>query len=132
MEGVTGLVGALILALIVAAIFHYGFGRSGPWGPFWTFLLVLFFAAWAGSLWIEPVGPVIYGFAWLPTLFWIFIVALIIIAAAGEDRTTRPTGTEIPETGVPESEVGTAAALGLFFWILLGLFVIAILIGLLT
>lgn len=136
MEEVTGFIGALVIALIVAAVFYYGFNRRGPWGAFWTFLLILFFAAWAGSFWIEPAGPVIWGFAWLPLFFWVFIVALIIGVATGEDRTSSRYDTtrtsETTETEVSETEAGTAAALGIFFWILLALLIVAIIIGLLT
>lgn len=136
-----GFFGALLMALIVGAIFFYGLGRRGPWGTFWTFLLVLFFAAWAGSLWLQPIGPVFWGYAWLPLLFWVFIVALLISVAAGEDRSTSrydqtsktdATKTNATRTEVTEAEAGTAVALGLFFWILLGFLIVAILIGLLT
>lgn len=134
MEGVTEFIGALIIALIVASIFYYGLGRRSPWA-FWAFLLILFFAAWAGSFWIEPIGPVIWGFAWLPLFFLVLITALIIAAASG-DRTTSRYGRTIEagktEKEISKAEAGTVAALGIFFWVLLGLFIIVILIGLLT
>lgn len=134
MEIVTEFIGALIIALIIGAVFYYGFKRRGPWA-FWVFLLILFFAAWAGSFWIEPAGPLIWGFAWLPLFFWVFIVALAI-AAAGGDRTTagydRTSEIKTTDTELTESEAGAAAAFGIFFWFLLGILFIAIIIGLLT
>lgn len=94
-----------------------------------------FFAAWAGSFWIEPIGPVIWGFAWLPLFFLVLITALII-AAASEDRTTsrygRTVEAEKTEKEISKAEAGTVAALGIFFWVLPGLFIIVILIALLT
>lgn len=127
--GVFGVIGFLIIALIIASIFYYGLGRRGPWGAFWAFLLILFFAGWAGSLWIAPAGPVLWGYAWLPIIFWVFMVALIIAVATPSDRPVEyDETTSEPSTG----EAGAAAALGLFFWILLALLVAAILIGLLT
>lgn len=134
MEEVVGFIGALIIALIVAAIFHYGLGRRGPWA-FWAFLLILFFTAWAGSFWIEPAGPALWGFAWLPLFFLVFMVALLIAAAGGEENRTRynrSLETETTGDEVTESEAGAAAALGFFFWFLLGILLIAIIIGLLT
>lgn len=131
------IIGILLIALVIASLFYYGFGRRGPWGAFWVFLLILFLAAWAGRLWIAPAGPVIWGYAWLPLIFWVFIVALLIGAVSGDDRvesrrydrTTATTDREIAET---EPEAGAAAAFGLFFWILLSFLIIAILIGLLA
>lgn len=134
MEAVAEFIGALVIALIIGALFYYGFKRRGPWA-FWVFLLILFFTAWAGSFWIEPAGPLIWGFAWLPIFFWVFIVALVI-AAAGETSATsryeRTTDVETTDREITESEAGAAAAFGIFFWVLLGILLAAIIIGLLT
>ena len=91
-------------------------------------------------MWIEPMGPVFWGYAWLPLIFWVFLVALLIRAATGDnrpenyrtDREAGVTGTEADEPEVTESEAGAAVALGLFFWILLALRLMAVLVGLLT
>lgn len=134
MEEATGIIGALVIALIIGAIFYYGFKRRGPWS-FWVFLLILFFAAWAGSFWIEPAGPVIWGFAWLPLFFWVFILAVAIAAAGGDQTTTRYDRTADVETTDPElseGDAGAAAAFGIFFWFLLGILIAAVLVGLLA
>lgn len=135
MEEATGFIGAFVVALIAAAIFYYGLGRRAPWSAFWIFLLIFFFTAWAGSIWMQPVGPLIWGFAFLPVLFLVILVGLILAAASG-DRTTRridrATETEITETEVPAAGAGAAVALGIFFWTFIGLLIVAIIIGLLT
>lgn len=65
----------------------------------------------------------------------VFIVALIIAAAGGTSTTSRYDRTIDVETNqreISESEAGAAAAFGIFFWFLLGILLVAIIIGLLT
>jgi hypothetical protein len=117
----------LFIALIIAALFAYGFRRRGPWGAFWVFLLFLFLAAWAARLWVTPAGPIVWGVAWLPIVFFVFIIALIIAAASPREDYRVPEATPATDREVAE----TGAAFGLFFWILLIFFIIAIVVGLL-
>lgn len=123
MEVVVEFIIVLFIALLIASIFSYGFQNRGPWGAFWVFVLILFFAAWVGRLWITPAGPVIWGFAWLPVVFFVFIVALLIAAASPTE--------EVSESQVEatEAEREAGAALGAFFWILLIFLLLAILAG---
>lgn len=138
----------LIIALLIGSVFYYGFGRRGPYGAFWIFLLILFMAGLAGRYWITPAGPVMWGYAWFPLLFWIFLVAILIAAAspAEDDRDTTAreqdrvisrtdadaNRTEAEQTIAEErlAASGTAAALGIFFWLILILLLIAIIAGL--
>lgn len=136
----------LIVAVVIGSIFYYGLGRRGPYGAFWLFLLVLFLAGIAGRFWITPAGPVMWGYAWFPLLFWIFLVAILIAAAspAEDDRVTTAreqdrvisrsdaNRTEAEREVIEENQAaaGTAAALGIFFWLLLILLLIAIVAGL--
>lgn len=125
---ITEILVVLFMALIVAAIFFYGFRSRGPWSAFWTFLLILFLAAWAGRLWVIPQGPELWGYGWLPVLGFIFIVAVLIAVASpiGDDRNREKTpGTEATK---PEKEAG--AAFGIFFWILMVFLFTAIAVGL--
>jgi len=98
-------------ALIIGAIFYYLFRSSGPWGSFWSFLLILILAGIAANAWIAPVGPYYQGVTWFPVLFVILLFALLIAAA------TPPRRTRI-ESEI-EKEEPEAIALGGFFWILL-------------
>lgn len=119
----------LIIVVVVGAIFYYGFKRRGPWGTFWAFLLILFLAALAGRVWIEPAGPELWGYTWLPIVFWIFVVALIIGIAG--DRNKDPDYRKNTQQEVAEDTTETAAAFGAFFWILLSLLLVTIILGLL-
>lgn len=135
----------LIIAAIVGGIFYYGFGRRGPVGAFWAFLLILFLAGLAGRLWITPAGPEVWGFAWLPLIFWVFIIALLIAAATPEadedvdpardqerivsqtDATRSARDRRIAEDRVEST--GAVAVFGIFFWMLLLFLIIAIIAG---
>lgn len=141
------IIGILILALVIGAIFYYGFNRRGPWGAFWVFLLILFLAGMAGRYWVTPAGPVIWGYAWLPLIFWIFMIALLIgiatpvqdervdaprdrdriISSTDEERAELDAASE-PEAGA----AGAAAAFGIFFWFILLMLIIAIVAGFLA
>lgn len=113
---------ALLIGLALALLFAYGLGRPGPWDGFlWVFLIV-FLGAWAIGLWVEPVGPVVWGVAWVPIFFGALLLALLIAAVPP----TTHTGPPAPEAEPERAE--TAAAVGLFFWVLLmGLFFVILL-----
>ncbi|MGK7312204.1 MAG: hypothetical protein ACN0LA_08165 [Candidatus Longimicrobiales bacterium M2_2A_002] len=106
---------ALVIALIIVAIFSYGFRRPGPWGGFLWFFLLVFLGGWAIAAWAEPVGPVAWGVAWMPIFFAALLIALIVAAIPPiEPRPAEPVEQPAPATGV-----------GVFFWFLL-LFLIVI------
>ncbi|HSH53060.1 MAG TPA: hypothetical protein VK982_15140 [Bacteroidales bacterium] len=108
-------------ALLIGAIFYYLFRSSGPWGSFWSFLLILILAGIAANVWISPVGPYYQGVAWFPVLFVILLFALLIAAATPSRRTRIESEAERVE---PE-----AVALGGFFWILMIFLFIAVIWG---
>lgn len=116
---------ALIFGLIIAAAFAYGLGRPAPWGGFLWFFLVIFLVGWVVALWVEPVGPAVWGIAWLPVLFAGLLVALLIAALAAP--APRPSGAVAPAAEAAADE--TAAGVGLFFWLLLVVLFIAIALG---
>ncbi|MFP4470216.1 MAG: hypothetical protein ACLFPE_06015 [Bacteroidales bacterium] len=110
-------------AVFIGLIFAFALNVRGPWGSFWTFLLVLVLAGLVAELWIPPVGPEYYGFGWFTTLFFILLFAIILAAATPPRRRTPPTETE-PGAEAP------AVALTVFFWIMLIFLFIAILYAL--
>lgn len=129
MELIEFLIGFFI-ALFVGIIMFYGFKRRGPWNAFWIFLLFLILAAWAGRLWLAPVGPEFWGFGWLSVVFWVFIFGLLIAIATPTD----PSAVDRydPETGtrIPADTTGAGTAFGFLFWMLLLFLLIAIIGGL--
>jgi len=119
---------SIFVALLLSLIFIGAFRTRGPWGSFALFFLIIFLAAWAGSIWIQPVGPLLWGVAWVPILAVALLMALLLAAVThrgiAEDIKSEP----VPETPPPE-EVAVVAAIGLFFWIFIMGLLLVIIIG---
>lgn len=110
---------ALLVAFVLALIFSVGLRRPGPWGSFLWFFVVVFLGAMALGAWLEPVGPVAWGVAWIPLIFGALLIALLLAAA------TPPTYVRRVPAEAPETEAEVAAA-GIFLWIfVVGLFLAA-------
>jgi hypothetical protein len=104
----------ILAALIIGALFHFGFKSTGPWGSFWFFFLVLMLAGLAAEAWIKPIGPVYWNISWGPVLFVIFLFALLMVAATPPRLGRRLKRTEnVQETDAPEAAIVT---ISLFFW----------------
>lgn len=108
----------VLTAFFVGILFYYGFKSSGPWGTFWSFLVILILAGLAATAWITPVGPAIWGYAWFPTLMVILIFALLL-SAATPTRHRRRRELNLEKETEPSEEETAAIAIGGFFWILL-------------
>jgi hypothetical protein len=113
----------LIISLVLGAILAALFGRPG-WGGFVFVFLILFFATWAGGLWVMPVGVPLFGVTWLSFVLVGIFVALLLAAMAprNADRTTRrsPAPAERPDHD-------SLVAVNAFFWVLISLLVLMIL-----
>lgn len=118
---------ALVIALVIGAVFTLGFRREFPGPGLLIFLLVLFLLTWAGGVWITPFGPTLWGSFWLPFLLVAIIVALVLTAfpPPGRERSTVKLVSE-EEQAATETE---AAALNVFFWVLIAILGIVILLG---
>lgn len=112
---------AFIIALTTTLIFSAGLKSRGPW---WLFFAVVFFASWAGALWVNPVGPVFWGIAWIPMAVVGLIFAFILAAVAAENPRK-----EVAGHGVSSNGRTTAVVIGSFFWLLLISLFIAIILG---
>lgn len=124
----SGLFAAALVALVLTVVSVFFLGRRGPWGSMWTFFLVLFLTLSTVSIYVAPIGPVYWGIAWIPIVVAGIIVTIMLIAAmphpvrkdAREDKEAHEVYTK-PD--FPVSPVGR------FFWVLIIMFVIAIIIG---
>jgi amino acid permease len=96
-----------------------------------VFFLVVFLGAWAGGIWITPVGPSILGVYWLSFFAAGLLFALVLeaVAAFSVRPAETPSG-HIQEDKKAEREI--ESALGAFFWVLLVMFVSAIVLGYLS
>ncbi|MFO7978558.1 MAG: hypothetical protein R6U64_07845 [Bacteroidales bacterium] len=120
----------ILAAFVIGSLFYYLLRLSGPWGSFWSFILILILAGLAAAAWISPVGPVYYDIAWFPVLFTILLFAILMAAATPSRRErSRTTATQ---RSVEDTEGGLAfVALSAFFWIFLLFLLIAAVWGIL-
>jgi hypothetical protein len=116
---------ALAVGLLLTALFGAVFRTRGPGAAWWTFLLIVFLAAWAGGLWVRPFGPPLFGVTWLPFLLMGLFFALLLAAAIP----VRPPRTRAEAIAQARAEEATVTAIGVFFWILLIGLLVSILLG---
>jgi hypothetical protein len=123
MAVVLNLLLALIVALLFAVILVYGFGRraAGPMSGFLFFFGLLFFAVWAGSVWITPIGPELWGVPWM-TMMIVGLVVAMIIAAVAAPVSPEPTAPD--EDGIaPPGAAGWGC--GILFWLTIAVLLVA-------
>jgi hypothetical protein len=121
----THLLLALVIGLLFAAIFPMGMrGYRGGYA-FLIFFLLLFFATWAGGVWLTPIG---YAYPWFVFLLIGLFLALFIAALLPPAPPPRKKQKE-PGTEPTASEAATIVTVNAFFWILLIGLMIAIILG---
>ena len=127
----SGFFAAALIALILTISSVFFLGNRGPWGSVWTFFLVLFLTMWTVSIYVAPIGPVYWGIAWIPLVIAGLIISLLLIAAMPNVDTAyrKP---DVDVSGTREKKYDSAHGAGKFFWVLIVLFVIAIVVGMLN
>ncbi|MFP4086993.1 MAG: hypothetical protein ACLFUL_09385 [Desulfobacteraceae bacterium] len=114
---------ALLIALLLTAIFA-GILRGHRFGAALIFFfVVLLLATWAGGVWITPLGPEIWGVKWLSFVLVGLFFALVLTVALPPDpgrRTKTQPVAQTPESAAP------VVLFGLFFWVLIGALVVAL------
>ena len=124
----SGLFAAALIALVLTITSVFFLGKRGPWGSIWTFFLVLFLTLWTVSIYVAPIGPVYWGVAWIPiAIAGLIVTALLIAAMPHGDRAYRER--EVDVAGARNEPDRSMHGAGRFFWILVILFVAAIIIG---
>ncbi len=125
----TDILVALIVALFLSLLFAILTPRDKKkTGIFWIFL-ILFLATWAGGIWVQPFGPTLWGLHWLTFLVVGILVALFIaLSTPGRAPRGQHETIDMLERMEREEELETATyiTLGIFFWVLLTLLVIAV------
>lgn len=118
---------ALLMALILCAVFVLGFGKKGPWDRFSVFFIIVLLAAWAGGVWLNPVGPPFLGVHWVSFLLVGLLIALLL-AAAIPPKDSQST-VEIVEPGEQlKEQKALARTLGAFLWVFLLVLVLSIVV----
>jgi cbb3-type cytochrome oxidase subunit 1 len=111
---------SLVLAAAAVAVLVNGL-RHRPSRPVWSLFVVFFLAIWAGGVWVAPVGPTHFGVTWLPFLMIAILLAVLVVVLAPPGGRGHGDERELER----EVEVG----LGMFFWVLIGTLLAAILAG---
>ncbi len=118
---------AFLMAMLFTMVFCVGLRRPGPWSNVLAFFVVVFLAAWAGSLWISPGGPLFLGVYWLPVVLVALLFALLLAAVPPQRPPHVKTISESREEAQQERAV--ERVFDVFFWALLLGFAIVILLG---
>ncbi len=126
-ELVFALAVALFLTLVFAVIGRQAKSRRRVS----IFFLVVFLGAWAGGIWLSPVGPTLLGVYWLSffavgLVFALVLEAVAAFASSSDEKTPSGPGEVQAEK---KEEKAIESVLGVFFWILLLAFVGAIILG---
>lgn len=116
------LIFALLIAVTLSAIFFFGFRRFGSWPSMLVFFLIVFLAAWAGGLWLTPVGRPFWGVYWVPFLIAGIIFALLL-AASAPTRLPRYRGEALRQA---EKAKNVEAAVSMLMWVLIIMLGVAI------
>ena len=116
---------ALAVALFFTLVFTVLCRRARPWRSVIMFFLIVFLAAWAGGIWITPVGSTFLGIYWISfftvgLIFTLFLEAVMAFSS-------RPPRASNDELRLKEKEM--EITLSAFFWILLLALFFAIIIG---
>jgi hypothetical protein len=124
----------LLIAFVLAGLFvailvgvlSWRYPREGEAGATALFLFLIFFLVlWAGALWVQPIGPLLWGVAWIPLIFLGIFLVLVMAALMPADRTAILR--DKTEQLAQESAVVTAFTI--VFWVLLIVLVLAIVVA---
>ncbi|MDG5815049.1 hypothetical protein QA601_08170 [Chitinispirillales bacterium ANBcel5] len=116
---------ALMVALFITAIIAAGLRKSASVRRYVSIFILILLAAWAGGLWLVPVGPDFAGVSVLTFVIVGIITALILAIGAYPyypifQREENPTNPKRPIKAQPVSG---------FFWLLLVILALAIIAG---
>lgn len=132
----SGIFSVLLVTILISTIFFYAFDTKGPWGSFWTFFIVVLLCVWIANLWIQPIGPLFYGIAWITLSIVGLLAALLLAAAPQSAHKKEPRIMNVQEADLnSESEKRyqsfsrkTATISGIF-WIVMIILLIVVILG---
>jgi hypothetical protein len=115
---------SLFLTVVFAAVGRQAKSRKRVL----IFFLIVFFGAWAGGIWLTPIGPVFLGVYWLSFFVVGLVFALIlesVIVFSAPSAQAEPAAKKRDAKEEQEIE----SILGIFIWILLAVLAGAIVLG---
>ena len=123
-----------LAALFFTSVIRVMFRSWGPWGSYWSSLVVMLLGLWAAQVWIEPMGLVYGGVAWLPLLLaGIYLSVLLIpLGATHQDSPGRQEEAFREAQAKQRREDRTFRLLDASFWWVLLVFALIIIVGYVT
>jgi hypothetical protein len=121
------LVFALAVALFLTVVFAVIGRQAKSARRVLIFFIIIFFGAWAGGIWLTPVGPVLLGVYWLSFFAVGLIFALVMEAVAAFSGKSLSQSQEEKTDTKEEGEI--ESVMWIFFWVLIVGFVAAIVFG---
>jgi hypothetical protein len=117
----TIILATLITAFLLTVLFARSFSNKGPFGGLLLFFLIIFLSTWSGQLWVNPVTEPVWGVDWGLLIFTAIIFSVMMMALSAP--ISKPSG------GEPAVSQGAGITIGLFFWVLIILLVVAVASG---
>jgi len=113
-----GILFALVYAALLVLLFAKVFRNTGPWKGPWVFFFLVFLVALGAGEWAAPVGPVAWGYYWVPGLVAGAILALVLAAVGPVSRSLQNVeeSEHLSETDKGNEE--PALVVTVFFWLL--------------
>jgi len=114
---------AFVVAAGLSSVFIAAFRKRG-FEQAVVFFTVVFLGAWAGGIWLSPLGPQWAGVSWLSFL----IVGLVFALGPGRGSSRLPPDTTVQllEEGEKKGETKKSLVLGVYFWALVMVLLILI------
>ncbi len=116
------LVIAILLAFAVRSLRRDRTEEDTAWPELAFLFVILFFITWAGGIWLQPLGPVMWSVYWIPFVAVGIVAALFLIAATPQRRPRNRR--EALRQRAQERTLETT--FGVFFWILVTILLAAV------
>ncbi|MBD3237984.1 MAG: hypothetical protein GF330_14895 [Candidatus Eisenbacteria bacterium] len=121
------IIGVVLSVVLVSMVGWRHPARGDAWPSAIFAFVTILLVAWAGAVWLAPVGPGPWYAHWWPALAVGVGLALLLLALAPPTR--RPPTTREAESDQPPAqtrEVARVALFGAFFWALIVALAIAV------
>ncbi|MBD3392985.1 MAG: hypothetical protein GF418_12850 [Chitinivibrionales bacterium] len=117
---------AVLVGILITAILSLGFRGTRTMAGMLALFFVVFLMAWAGGVWLVPVGPMLGGVRVFPFLMVAVIAALLIAASTPPWYRPRTRGEALRQA---EAEENAERLFNAFFWVLILCLIGAIVAG---